>query len=446
MVNHASAILILMFGAILGLPSHADMGVGLSAQEFRLDSEGQVVVIDPNGAELYLDYIGDPRPESENIKITINDPGIRIMSGNHCAIKNPARDCKIVLYYKNIKNPSYGQKTLSVLDGNDRLIKEHMIWVKPNKGEEEIPWVGNYCVTNGPVFLQNGTSLTGVYRWIELIGRGRSKNAENISQQFSLPPYSICYIDKGLVTDDYKGGKACGSGTVMVPNFRISSSVNSSPSMVTASDVIIEDNSRSYNGLYNTGSNNISACATEGARNCAKEWGSWTVGLMNLSGKTLRNDGQVMRPGEIKYQDNRAWDSGSTVYWTTNWSQERVALFSIHGTTDGSDFDPIYTTPPVQAVQTAPPCSKFLNKPKPAEKRVTLTVNGPGDVVEERGFRTVSNFSTLWVVDDGSLFVATAVPNEGHQFVGWSGANCDNNSLTCAVNITSDITIKAEFK
>ena len=153
-----------------------------------------------------------------------------------------------------------------------------------------------------------------------------------------------------------------------------------------------------------------------------------------------------LRRRKIKYQYNRAWNSGSNIYWTKNWAQERVALFTIHGTTDGSDFDPRVTTPPVQAVQTAPPCSKYLNKPKPAERRVTLTTTGPGDVIEERGFRTVSNSSTLWVVDDGSLFVVTAVPNEGHQFVGWSGANCDNNSLPCAVSITSDITIKAGFK
>ena len=437
MVNHASALLIFMFGAILGLPSHADMGVGLSPQEFRLDSEGQVVVIDPNGAELYLDYIGEPRTEYEKIKVTINDPDIKIMSGSQCAIKNPSRDCKIVLRYKNITNPSYGQKTLSLFDGKDGLIKEYVIWVKPNLSEDPIAWFGTKCAAVGPVIIQNATSLTGSYRWIN---RHRFGNERSISNVFTMPQKSMCFIDRKLILKGVREGGDCNSGRWPYPNFLLDGSLN------FWSQLILEESSHSYNGLYSTGNNNIATCATEASKTCANNWGSWTVGLMNLSGKVLRDGSEIMRPGEMKYQDNRAWNSGSTIYWTTNWDQEQVALFTIHGTTDGSDFDPRVTTPPVQAVQTAPPCSKFLNKPKPAERRVTLTANGPGDVVEERGFRTVSNFSTLWVVDDGSLFVVTAVPNEGHHFLGWSGANCDNNSLTCAVNITSDITIKAEFK
>ena len=445
-VSDVFLALIILFVSFLG---EAAADNDFLANDLRLDGEGQVVVIDPNGAELYLDYIGDPRTESEKIKVTINDPDIKITSGSQCAIKNPSRDCKIVLRYKNINNPSYGQKTLSVLDSKDSLIKSYAIWIKPNKDEEEIPWDLMSGTVTGPIIVQNSTDVTGGYRWSQI--RQRSIPSQDISfsrrEQFTTDPFylpskSLCYIDKNLSPLIYKGRMKRSRDSFPSGVFGL----KSLGSNIFMYDYVKAESNGSFNVLYSTGNNNISSCATEGIKDCVNLWGSWTVGLMNLSGKTLRDSGHIMRPGEIKYQDNRAWDSGSTIYWTKNWAQERVALFTIHGTTDGSDFDPTNTTPPVQAVQTAPPCSKYLNKPKPAERRVTLTTTGPGDVIEERGFRTVSNFSTLWVVDDGSLFVVTAVPNEGHQFIGWSGATCDNKSLTCSINITSDITIKAEFK
>jgi hypothetical protein len=398
----------------------------LSYADFNFDSEGIVVNIDKNGAELHLHYVGRSRLPAEPVIIKIEDPKIRLRGGRQCKVQVSSDVCKIVLNYKNMNSPSYGYRKITIQKSSGEVIQTYGIWVKPAVTPEyaRSQLTSDTLTTDklaGPVFMMNATYSNREYK-ITYGGK------ELPFPSFKLSAKSMCYVDR------YFGDVFTSSQTIMyvlpIPNFIRGSGIKD----------ITDPSSPTYNESYATGNNNISTCATEGKNECvsSKGWASWAVGLMNIRGEVI--DG-TFPPGAMRTQKDRSWNSGDTIYYKKAWNSKRLALLLIEGTADGSRFDPAKLTPPLMAVQTAPPCSYFVASPPnpPVSQTLELEVSGgQGSIVLDTDY-SCDTYCRI-NVDNGALVVATAVPVPGKSsFAGWSVPGCDQNSLTCAVNVTDDL-------
>ena len=122
-----------------------------------------------------------------------------------------------------------------------------------------------------------------------------------------------------------------------------------------------------YNGIWNTGNNNISTCATEGSSYCASgKWGSWSVGLANIGNTDLIHDAgspDNLLVGQVKVLPDNRWNSSSTIYWRADWNfKKTIALLMIQGSTDGSGFDVAKAAPTIAQIKAGLPCSSYAKK------------------------------------------------------------------------------------
>lgn len=88
-------------------------------------------------------------------------------------------------------------------------------------------------------------------------------------------------------------------------------------------------------------------------------------------------------------------------------------------------------------------CTFTVNSDAP----VTATFKTPYKlVVKTNGSGTVSSNPSGNSFLEGSVVVVTATPGAGATWNGWTGAGCSGLSLSCAVTITADTTVTANFR
>ncbi len=75
--------------------------------------------------------------------------------------------------------------------------------------------------------------------------------------------------------------------------------------------------------------------------------------------------------------------------------------------------------------------------PPPATFKLVLKTNGSGKIASNP---SAASFTA------GTVVTVTATPNAGVPFVGWSGGGCAGTALTCAVTMTADTTVTANFR
>lgn len=327
----------------------------ISASDLQLDQSGGVVTIDPNGTELYLNYKGTDR-QPTTVNISAGDSKSKIVGGK-CNIAAKDSRCKYVLKYVSYKKPSYTDQTIKVTDAAGVPIADYTIWVKPVVSPWPVQWRargGKGRRGGGPLIIQNANVVQRKYKIdIDLVRFANSTNSNGYepasTYAFNLPAKSICYVDYNLV-----------QGMVQGSDYIFATPMQGWGMNRKISD-ITDSNNVSYNSPYITGNNNISSCSTEGVFECSNRWGSWSVGLMNISGKQL---GDYV-DGSEQTRRTDTWNSGDTIYYEDSWSSnsnngtDTVALIAINASTDGSTFDPSQHILPKAAVVTAPPCSSF---------------------------------------------------------------------------------------
>lgn len=336
----------------------ADTTSTFLASEFILDQSAQVITIDNNGSELYLYYRG-PSRSPEVINISIDDPSIKL-SGSTCTISKSNDRCKIVLRYSNLAKPAYTDKTIKVKDSGNSLISEYVVWVKPTYGPFPLVWRtrgGAGARGAGPIIIQNANQTSRTYH-IDIdknpyTGVITDDVSIEPSYSFTLPAKSVCKADELLIINrnakfEYTYATPM-NGAAWGSDRNIKDITDASQGRTT------------YNSPYVTGNNNISTCAANGARSCSSLWGSWTVGLMNISGKDLNSS---FLNGDELLLKNGSWESNDSIYYESGWvsnGNEQIALIAINGATNGNGFDASSKRLPIAAVVTAPPCSKFKN-------------------------------------------------------------------------------------
>ena len=101
-------------------------------------------------------------------------------------------------------------------------------------------------------------------------------------------------------------------------------------------------------------------------------------------------------------------------------------LFVLTCAKDSTDENSsVYVSPPSNTTNTTPPTSV---------SQYTITVSA-----EEGG--SVSTAGGTY--DDGTSITVTATPSEGYGFIGWSGLNSSNSTIT--ITLTENTTIEALF-
>ena len=99
-------------------------------------------------------------------------------------------------------------------------------------------------------------------------------------------------------------------------------------------------------------------------------------------------------------------------------------LFVLTCAKDSTDENSsVYVSPPSNTTNTTPPTSV---------SKYTITVSA-----EEGG--SVSTAGGTY--DDGTSITVTATPSEGYGFIGWSGLNSSNSTIT--ITLTENTTIEA---
>lgn len=354
---------VLSLAIISSTSSHAiaaDTTSTFRPSEFILDQSAQVVTIDNNGSEIYLYYRG-PSRSPESINISIDDPSIKL-SGSSCTISKTNDRCKIVLRYASLAKPAYTDKAITVRDSGNSLISEYIVWVKPTYGPFPLAWRtrGDAGTRGaGPIIIQNANQTSRTYQ-IDIdknpyTGFFTDDVSIEPSYSFTLPAKSVCKADESLIINrnakfEYTYATPM-NGAAWGSDRNIKDITDASQGRTT------------YNSPYVTGNNNISTCAANGVRSCSSLWGSWTVGIMNISGKDLN---PTFLNGDERLLKNGSWESNDNIYYESGWvsnGNEQIALIAINGATNGNGFDASSLRLPMAAVVTAPPCSFYKRTP-----------------------------------------------------------------------------------
>ena len=427
--------------------------------EFWFHDDGDTIFIDgKRGAPLHIDYIGAPLTKPLTVRVTPNNPKLKI-AAPICTFTKKDDDCRLTVHNAKEGDNVYGVNHFTVTEaGGSRGVLNAQaasetstvgfwVGVQGKDMPKPIPWKAIKLVwtrINGTVIIANRTSQRRDYQ-----SPFRSLSLDKISifapksPIYSLDPGRICYLDqsigRGYANYDNDADYPTSGNRFFETSFTYVSD------MTNPQDPI-------YNGPFTTGNNNITTCSANGTSDCASnKWASWTVALANLSGKDLDSD--VFKAGQIQVLQNNTWGNGTTLYFTDDWSDFNVGLILIQGSTDGSDFDPNAAAPSIIEIKSAPPCSNYIKGDPSVTYKVIADVYGPGSVTMLGGEKCVivkvpnSEFTrcTGSGIKD-RIYEITAVPEAGKTFKGWNSKGlCDDAKTTCRFQLTSEVSIQPLF-
>jgi hypothetical protein len=428
--------------------------------DFWFHDEGDTIFIDgKRGAPLHIDYIGAKLTKPLTIKVTPNNPKLKI-AAQICTFTKKNNECRLVVHNAKEEDKVYGVNHFTiteVIEGSQSVLNPRATSNTSTVGfgvgvrGKDMPkpfswWPGSPAggttdalLQDGPVIVANSTSQTRDYQspfYTDIRDKVGSK-----TPIFTLPPGRICYLDQSLCYNCYKDNR-----------YYPLSKRDTSKSRIEYISDMTNPHEPIYNGPIYTGNNNITTCSADGEFDCASnKWDSWTVGLANLSSSDLDSD--VFKAGQIQILQNNTWDNGTTLYYRSGWYNSNIALLLIQGSVDGSRFDPNAAAPNLQEIKSAPPCSNYIKGDPSVTFTVRLKIFGPGSVSMPAGaqcqsYRTPGEDFTN-CTGSGSkdtFYEITAIPEVGKTFKGWSSDGlCDDSKTTCRFPLTRDVRMKPYF-
>jgi len=356
-----------LYAAMCMLMSTAAVAT-INQNDFVFHEDGDVLVMDGNGSEVHIDYVGPVLVKPLTIRIKPNNPDLKIIPST-CIFTKNNHECKpIVRLVKNQKKV-YGIIQYEIAEIADRSQASSisssgadangsvMFGTGVTNEDSLTPvlwntWYANSLSASGSVFLVNSTNQARQYKGNltakETLNDYRTNERIAPTYTISLPAGGLCYVDEYSVeplptgyTPFYIVDKLYFTG-----NGRYFSDITNPKDPI-------------FNAPYQTGNNNISTCSANGQSDCASnKWASWTVGMANLGPSDLAGG---LRAGQAEVLRDNSWNNGATIYYESNWSSMRLALILIEGSTDGSGFNASAALPGALQLKAAAPCSMYVN-------------------------------------------------------------------------------------
>jgi hypothetical protein len=424
--------------------------------DFWFHDDGDTIFIDgKRGAPLHIDYIGAALTQPLTVRVTPNNPKLKIVAPT-CTFTKKDDDCRLTVQNAKEGDNVYGvnQFTLTEVGGSRGVLNAQAASDTNTVGfgvgvqgkdmpqpvqllaQDPTETSGVWSLQNGRVIVANRTSQKREYQSLIKYYKDGSRN----SPTYALPSGQICYIDDRLSLKQ--------QNFIKPPSYPLYNELRRSGTrdITNPSDEI-------YNLAVFTGNFNITTCSANGDLKCASnKWDSWTVGLANLSAIDL--DSNAFKAEQIQVLQNNTWDNDTTLYYKGKWSSFNIALLLIQGSIDGSPFDPNAAAPNIQEINSAPPCSDFIKGDPIVTNNITLNVYGPGSVKMQEGARCniiTTPHDVTWTRCIGSgikdrIYEITAIPEAGKTFKGWNSKGlCDDSKTTCWFQLTSDVTLDPYF-
>jgi hypothetical protein len=431
--------------------------------DFWFHDDGDIVFIDgKRGAPLHIDYIGAPLTKPLTVRVTPNNPKLKIAAPT-CTFTKKDDDCRLTVQNAKEGDNVYGvnQFTLTEVGGSRGVLNAQAASDTNTVGfgvgvqGKDMPKpivvvvsIGYPEDTIGRAVAINATQEKRNYAVIIDCFKCDAKDQmafgfESSLPAFSLPPQGLCYPDIDLFPRKIINPYA----------YKIEINTNTSNSEAKIQD-ITNPSDPIYNAfLKNNDTHNISSCSAEGNRSCASnKWGSMIVGLAN-PGSTDMEGG--VRAGKIEILRDNSWNNHDAyIYYSGYWNSDGLALLQIQGSTDGSEnWDVKAATPSILDIKSAPPCSNYLKGDPSVTYKVIADVYGPGSVTMSGGKQCVivkvpnSEFTrcTGSGIKD-TIYEITAVPEAGKTFKGWNSKGlCDDAKTTCRFPLNSEVSIQPLF-
>ena len=426
--------------------------------DFWFHDDGDIVFIDgKRGAPLHIDYIGAPLTQPLTVRVTPNNPKLKIAAPT-CTFTKKDDDCRLTVQNAKEGDNVYGvnQFTLTEVGGSRGVLNAQAasdtstvgfgVGVQGKDMPQPIPVaLDNKSGNPGRAIIINSTTETRIYQVSNLEIYGSMKWFS--SNSFSLHPKDLCYADSDIIADEYK--KIYGTIRYNLTELGFFLTLDRKGS--TARD-ITNPSDPIYNGPYKTGDRNISSCSAKNYDDCtSNKWASWVVGLANFGSADMSGG---IRAGKIEILRDNSWGSDAFIYYQNSWPSNSLALLQIQGSVDGSGFDTAAATPSILEIQSAPPCSNYIKGDPSVTYTVTANVFGPGSVKMPEGMKC--NIITppggiIWTRCMGSgikdtFYEITAVPEAGKTFKEWgSNGLCDDSKTTCRFPLNRDVTLQPYF-
>lgn len=433
--------------------------------DFWFHEDGDTVFLDGNrGAPLHIDYIGAPLTKPLKIKITPNNPLLKV-SPSTCTFTPKNHDCRMSAHSAKVGEKVYGvnQFTITEIGTSQGVLNAQAASDTGTVGfgvgvqGKNMPAPISALLTASAfkwgyvprVIISNMTSQERDYQgkipFYAYYRATRGKQNSTVkTKKVSLAGKTSCYLDANFAQAP--------DATFIYPLYSPSSKALWMLSSYGISDVT-NPSDPIYNFAYETSfAANISTCSAQGESGCASnKWASWNVGLANLGATDM---GGGVRAGQIEVLRDNSWNNGSTIYYATDWSDANLALLLIQGSTDGTGFDAQKAAPSILEIQSAPPCSYYLKPDQSVTYTVQVKAFGPGTITMPTGGQC-KNYSTpgqdfIYCTGGGykdAWYEVTAVPDAGKTFKGWySSGLCDDASATCRFQLTSDVTLSPNFQ
>ncbi len=433
--------------------------------DFWFHDDGDIVFIDgKRGAPLHIDYIGAPLTKPLKVRVTPNNPKLKIAVPT-CTFTKKDDDCRLTVQNAKEGDNVYGvnQFTLTEVGGSRGVLNA--------QAASDTGGVGFGVGVQGkdmpqPLVIYFGNTISGDQtkikpRRVVTINSTTKKRDYKImirqgenyppSKEFSLPPKALCYADWDIVPDDVKNN----IGYNNIPYGHESTIFQFGRGEVTGQSTIRDVTNPLdpiYNGPYLNFYRNISSCSAQGLTDCASnKWGSWVVGLANFGATDMEGG---VRSGQIEILRDNSWENGAYIYYKSDWDGNNLDFIQIQGSTDGSEnWDVKAATPSILDIKSAPPCSDYLKGDPSVTYKVIADVYGPGSVTMLGGEKCVivkvpkSEFTrcTGSGIKD-RIYEITAVPEAGKTFKGWNSKGlCDDAKTTCRFPLTSEVSIQPLF-
>jgi hypothetical protein len=433
--------------------------------DFWFHDEGDTIFINgARGAPLHIDYIGAPLTKPLKVRVTPNNPKLKI-AAPICTFTKKDDDCWLTVRLENGKQKVYGINhfTVTEVGASEGALKA--------QAASDTSTIGFGVGVQGkdmpePLVIYMGHTITGDQtrikpRRVVIINSTTKKRDYKImirqgtnyppSKEFSLPPKALCYADWDIVPDDVKNN----IGINNTPYGHESTIFSFARGDTTIGQSTIRDVTNPldpiYNGPYLTGYRNISSCSAQGITDCASnKWGSWVVGLANFGATDMEGG---VRSGQIEILRDNSWKNEAYIYYNSDWDGNNLDFIQIQGSTDGSEnWDVQAATPSILDIKSAPPCSNFTTDPS-VTFNVRLKIFGPGKITMPAGAQcqafNIPPESFTNCTGSGSRnewYEMTAVPEVGKTFAGWgSDGLCDDTKTTCRFQLTRDVGMRPGF-